>query len=259
MQDGVALARLRDDLIPAGALDRVVVYFMGYPLAQQAYSQLLAALGVGGYRDEALAQAGAVDWGDDHFTCFQYDYDWRRDIAESAAGLDRFIREKRLYIQQEYEERYGIKNHDVKFDIVAHSMGGLVGRYYLRYGTVQLPKDGSPPPVTWAGAQHVEKLVMIGPPNAGAIDALENLVNGYHPSVVLPAYPPAVIGTMPSLYQLLPRGRHRALLDADGLPVADLFSLDLWRQNSWGLADPKQDDVLPYLLPEVADAQSRRQ
>ena len=148
MQIGVQLPQLRDNLIPAGALDRVVVYLMGYPLVQQAYSQLLAALGIGGYRDEALAQAGAVDWGDDHFTCFQYDYDWRRDIAESAAGLDRFIREKRAYIQQEFEKRYGIKNHDVKFDIVAHSMGSLVGRYYLRYGTAQLPEEGGLPPVT---------------------------------------------------------------------------------------------------------------
>ena len=27
-------------------------------------------------------------------------------------------------------------------------------------------------PVTWAGARYVEKLVMIGPPNAGSLDAL---------------------------------------------------------------------------------------
>ena len=157
MQMGVGLSRLQDNLVPAGALDRVIVYLMGYPLAQQAYSQLLSALGIGGYRDEALGRAGAIDWGDDHFTCFQYDYDWRRDIAESAAGLDRFIREKRVYVQQELEKRYGIKNHDVRFDIVAHSMGSLVGRYYLRYGTAPLPEDGSLPPVNWAGAKYVEK------------------------------------------------------------------------------------------------------
>jgi hypothetical protein len=259
MQVGVELPQLRDNLIPAGALDRVLVYLLGYPLAQQAYSQLLSVLGIGGYRDEALARAGAVDWGEDHFTCFQFDYDWRRDIAESAVNLNRFIREKRRYVQREFEKRYGIKNHDVKFDIVAHSMGSLVSRYYLRYGTAPLPQDGSLPPVTWAGARYVEKLVMIGPPNAGSIDALESLVNGYDPSVVLPAYPPAVIGTMPSLYQLLPRSRHQVLLDPRGLPAADLLSPELWQQNGWGLADPKQDKILKYLLPEVAVAERRRQ
>ncbi len=259
MQLGVELGQLRDNLVSGGALDRVVVYLMGYPLVQQAYSQLLSVLGVGGYRDEALAQAGAVDWGEDHFTCFQFDYDWRRDIAESAAGLDRFIREKRAYVQQEFEKRYGLKNYNVKFDIVAHSMGSLVGRYYLRYGTVRLPADGSLPPVTWAGAPYVEKLVMIGPPNAGSIDSLVTLVDGYNPSVFLPTYPPAVVGTMPSLYQLLPRSRHQALLDSDDLPVSDLYALDLWQQNGWGLADPKQDKILQYLLPEVSSANQRRQ
>lgn len=259
MKLGVELGQLQDNLAPAGALDRVVVYMLGYPLAQQAYAQLLSALGVGGYRDEALAAAGAVDWGSEHFTCFQFDYDWRRDIAENAAGLDRFIREKRRYIQREYEKRYGLVNYDVKFDIVAHSMGSLVGRYYLRFGSQVLPPDGSLPPVTWAGAAHVEKLVMIGPPNAGSIESLEVLVNGYDPSVLLPTYPPAVLGTMPSLYQLLPRSRHRALVDPAGRPVADLLSPDLWRENGWGLADPRQEKILQYLLPKVAGAEDRRQ
>jgi triacylglycerol esterase/lipase EstA (alpha/beta hydrolase family) len=59
--------------------------------------------------------------------------------------------------------RFGIKDHDVKFDIVAHSMGGLVARYYLRYGTQDLPPDGSLPELTWAGAQYVDNLIMVGP------------------------------------------------------------------------------------------------
>ena len=41
--------------------------------------QLLGVLGVGGYRDMDLGLAGAIDYGTDHFTCFQFDYDWRRD------------------------------------------------------------------------------------------------------------------------------------------------------------------------------------
>ena len=52
---------------------------------------------------------------------FQFDYDWRRDIVESAKKLDIFIKEKKKYVQIEIEKRFGIKDYDVKFDIVAHS------------------------------------------------------------------------------------------------------------------------------------------
>ena len=31
------------------------------------------------------------------FTCFQFAYDWRRDIVESARKLDGFIKEKKLF------------------------------------------------------------------------------------------------------------------------------------------------------------------
>ncbi len=98
------------------------------------------------------------------------------------------------------EKRYGIKDVDVKFDIVAHSMGGLVARYFLRYGTAELPDDGSLPEITWAGAQHVENLVMIGTPNSGSLDALVNLVDGFRPALFLPHYSSALLGTMPAIY-----------------------------------------------------------
>ncbi len=89
-----------------------------------------------------------------------------------------FIEEKKIYVQNEVEKRYGIKDINVKFDIAAHSMGGLVARYYLRYGTSELPDDGTLPEITWAGARHVDNLVMIGTPNSGSLDSLINLVAG---------------------------------------------------------------------------------
>ena len=91
-------------------------------------------------------------------------------------------------------------------------MGGLIVRYYLRYGTQDLPQDGGLPKLTWEGSRYVDKVIMVGPPNGGSIDALRNLVNGYKPALFLPHYAASVIGTMPSVYQMLPRSRHRILL-----------------------------------------------
>ena len=85
-----------------------VVNFIGFPVELNAYYNILSALGVGGYRDQGLSQAGVIDYGDLHFTCFQFDYDWRRDIVENAQALDRFIQEKTDYVKTEIKRRYGI-------------------------------------------------------------------------------------------------------------------------------------------------------
>jgi hypothetical protein len=138
-------------------------------------------------------------------------------------------------------------------------MGGLIARYYLRYGTQDLPQDGSLPELTWEGSRYVENVIMIGTPNGGSVDALRNLVDGYKPALFLPHYPPAVIGTMPAIYEMLPRSRHRTLLDEQGQPVSDIFDPQLWINNGWGLADPKQDDVLKLLLPQIKNPQKRRE
>jgi pimeloyl-ACP methyl ester carboxylesterase len=251
MGKGKKLEELRDHVKPDGALDRVVVNFLGIPLELNAYYNTLQTLGVGGYRDEELGMAGAVDYGKDHYTCFQFAYDWRRDIVESAKELDHFIKTRAQYVQKETEKRFGLKMHKVKFDLVAHSMGGLVARYYLRYGAADLPEDGSLPKLTWAGAEYIEHLVIIGTPNAGSMDSLEDMIHGASVDSLFPRYPAAVLSTMPSMYQLLPRGRHSPLLRADGEPVADLYDPELWKNQQWGLADPKQDPVRKLLLPDI--------
>jgi hypothetical protein len=259
MKEGVPIGDLTDSVHSDGALDRVKVKFFGLPIQLNAYINILSTLGAGGYLDQSLAsnKLNEIDYGDDHFTCFQFDYDWRLDNVENAKRLKKFIEEKKEYILGEYRKR-GIMKDDVKFDIVAHSMGGLLTRYFLMYGGDDLPGDGTRPEVTWAGAEYVEKVIIVGTPNAGAIGAVETLVMGRDIGPFLPKYEPAIIGTFPSLYQQLPRTRHGAVMDESGRRL-DLTDPEVWISLGWGLADPGQEEVLEWLLPEVSDPAKRRE
>jgi len=258
MQKGTPLKELNDGIVSDGALDRVKLNVLGLPLQLNAYANILCTLGVGGYRDSQLGDAGAIDYGDGHYTCFQFDYDWRRDNVENARRLHEFMIEKRAYVREEIRKRYGVQREDVKFDIVAHSMGGLIARYYLQYGDADLPEDGSIPAVTWRGRELVDKVVLVGTPSAGSVQALLQLVNGFQPAPILPKYEPAVLGTMPSIYQLLPRTRHRAAIQSDTRASLDVYDINVWEEMNWGLLSPGQDHVLRELLPEVTDAEERR-
>ena len=94
MQRGTTLAELRDNVRSDGALETIDVSLFGLPYSLKAYHGILRTLGAAGYLDKSLitgAPAGAdlpaeaepngtLDWGDHHFTCFQFDYDWRRSI-----------------------------------------------------------------------------------------------------------------------------------------------------------------------------------
>jgi hypothetical protein len=84
------------------------------------------------------------------------------------------------------------------------------------------------------------------------------LIDGLKPAPLLTTYPAAIVGTLPSVYQLLPRSRHHPLLDVNGQPVPDVFNPALWEHHGWGLADPAQEELLEKLLPEIADPLERR-
>lgn len=259
MRLGADLRELRDEVEPIKVLDQFRMSILGTPIVLRVYVHLLGILGVGGYQAEELASE--IDYPDDHYTCFQFPYDWRRDLPENAQRLHEFILEKRRFVESQNLKRFGRSVALVKFDVVAHSAGGVLLRYYLRYGPADLPADGSVPVQNWAGAEQIERAILIAPPNAGLIEPFQGLIEGKRFHWLLPAYEPAIIGTMPAVYQLLPRARHGAVevSESGRRDRADPLSFDTWVQMGWGLADPRQEEVLRVLLPRIKDAAQRRQ
>ena len=109
-------------------------------------------------------------------------------------------------------------------------MGGLVARYYLRYG-------GAEPggPVTWAGARRISRLIVVATPNAGSIFSLNAVLHGNPVGMSNTTLAPRVVAHMPSIYQLMPPLEASPLVDHRGDPVgADLHSVETWRRFGWG-------------------------
>lgn len=239
MRPGVPLDKLRDDVRADGALRRLAITrFLGI----SAYERLLNALVVGGYRPTV----DLLDSDKQHLTCFEFGYDWRRSNFENAAALGEFIREKRKLIQNDQRRRTG-RTSPVKFDIVGHSMGGLIARYYLMHGGTRIP-DAKNPGVSWAGARDIRRLVQVGSPNAGSMQAFLQADNGMDLVPFTPRFQPAVIGTMPSVYELLPRNVDQPLLDQRGGQL-DILDPEIWEKYRWGLLNPDHDNHLAELLP----------
>lgn len=257
MEKSKALRELQDSVEPAGIMDRANVQVMGFSFTLPGYDALLDNLRKAGYVDDpaVLKERNCPQ------SLFTFAYDWRRDVSENAARLDLFIRAKRAELQKEYERIYGLKNYDVHFDVVGHSLGGLVSRYYLMYGNQVLDTDNKTlPRLNWAGNEFVDKLVIVGTPNDGYMDTFYEMVNGLELVPGAPVYPSGVIASFPVYYQMLPgiNGGKVYYPDSPGTAL-DLFAASTWIDHNWGLADPANDQYLQVLLPEIKTFEERRQ
>ena len=256
--DGSNLDDFDDGVYATGVLDSLEVNLVALSLNLKAYLNILRMLGVGGYRDEELGLSGAIDYGDKHFTCFQFPYDWRRDNAENAKRLNAFLLEKKAYVEAERKRRFGIDD-PVKFDIVAHSMGGLVTRYFLRYGdqgSAASAKDYALE-LNWSGCEHVDRVIMIGSPNNGSPKSLVSAHDGFSFSVILNSFPSGLVASLPSIYQLFPNGPEPAVYDEETGEPLDHFDVETWDRRGWGMLNPDQDHVLQQLIPDVGSAEER--
>jgi pimeloyl-ACP methyl ester carboxylesterase len=159
---------------------------------------------------------------------YVFAYDWRQDNVAIARRLDALIEQ----IRRDYGDP------TLKVNVIAHSMGGLVTRYYLRYGTVDALAGDDAFPINMAGAGKVGTVVLLGTPNLGSVRALQSMLLGHR--VGLRRIEPEVLATMPSVYQLLPHPLTDWSVDPSGRDLdLDLYDVTTWKRMQWSVFDPQ--------------------
>lgn len=201
------------------------------------YGKIVETLGeTGGYN---LAQVGQpVDASKKNYYVFYYD--WRQDNTVSARQLADFIDQ----IREDY------KQPSLKVDIVAHSMGGLITRYFIRYGKQDVLNDNDfDQKVNMYGAERLRRVILLGTPNLGSIKTLNLFITGV--KIGINKIGTETLATMPSLYQLFPHPINDWIVKSDGQPLdRDLFDVNIWRRFQWSIFDP---EVRKELLAKFDD------
>ena len=202
----LALAPGQNDIEPCGLI-REVSYFGIF--SQDIYGPFIDRLVAAGYRDGE--------------TLFVFDYDWRLSVLDNADRLAAFI---------DAEIPTGA------FDVVAHSMGGLVARTYAankgeNARIARLISAGSP----WRGSVQVFELLRDG----------WGLANGLLGGIEV--FRRNAIG-FPSTFEMVPH--YDGCCDADRPEaVFDVTSLDAWSGLNWPGIDRQS-------LPDLSDVEARQ-
>lgn len=201
---------------------------------QDFYDKLIRTLeGPGGYHCVAADQVDA------NTDCVLFSWDWRKDLVAAARDLD-ILTERLAQLRD---------GPNLRVDILGHSAGGLITRYFLRYGGTDVLGD-TRREITNAGAQRVHNAILIGTPNFGSISALQQAIMGLDAG--LTRIKPEVIATMPGLYQLLPHPERAWMIDINGRRIArDVYDPATWRTWQWSIFDP---DVRRRVVRRFPDA-----
>ena len=193
-------------LQPAGILEKVPIIPLLYSV--DGYGSMLEVLQEYGKGRRA--------------TIVPFSYDWRDDLMVSARKLDTVIHD--LHTEGATDIR-----------IVAHSMGGLMTAYYLRYGT----QDPAQAVETWAGAAQLTGVALVGVPFKGTMIAFRNSQYGVTIGLNRTLLQPTAVASFPATYYLLPAMDTDVLLTRDLQPMMGAVrDGNNWTAYRWGLLKP---------------------
>jgi len=220
------LSQNKDSLVP-GDVIRNVQLLKILPEVE-IYDKLIGALQIRGGYTEGKWDNPTVKGYEDTFYVFSYD--WRLDNVENA----------RLLVRKIEKLKQTLKRPNLKFNVIAHSMGGLIARYAAMYGDADLP-SGKPRP-TWIGAKNFSKVFLLGTPNEGSVQSLDALINGFSyigGGLNLPFVQNVSefdTFTIPSIYQLLPHSGTMTAYDENFKPIElDIFDAKTWDEYGWNV------------------------
>lgn len=214
--DPKTLEPIASRLQPSGLTDTVA--------GKDFYGNIIKVLEqAGGYHAASAGHPGKP--GQREYYIFTYD--WRQDNVVTAGKLADLIDT----IKQDHADP------ELNVDLIAHSMGGLVARYYLRYGREDVLDDNDFP-INFSGARNVRHTVLLGTPNLGSVGSLHAFIEGS--KVGFRSIPPETLATMPSIYQLFPHSLQNWLITAKGKSLdRDIFETEIWRRFQWSIFNPE--------------------
>ncbi len=210
------------------------------------YGKIIETLSsVGGYQLKQVGQP--INPADKNYYVFLYD--WRQDNVKSAQQLCDFIEQ----IRKDYNDP------DLKVDIVAHSMGGLITRYYLRYGRQDVIDDNDfDQKLNLYGAERVRRVVLLGTPNLGSSKTLNLFITGL--DIGINHIGTETLASMPSLFQLFPHAVTNWIVSLDGeMLERDLFDVEIWRRFEWSIFNPEVRKRLRAKFTDETKAQAHLQ
>jgi len=204
-----------------GLVEPYAVFRRG--LGRDFYGQILDTLeGPGGYRRRQPGEP--IEARQRNY--YVYLYDWRLDNVAAVGGLHELIERLRA--------DYGDPN--LRVDILAHSNGGLLARYYARYGTADR-LDGATAVPSHAGTSAIRRLLLVGTPNLGTMQPVLSHVRGEE--IGLRKVPPEIVATTSGAPQLMPHSAIPWLMDRHGAVVErDVFDIETWREFQWSIFTP---------------------
>ncbi len=193
-------------------------------LGRDFYGAVLNTLeDVGGYTRRRVGDPGEPTGR----TYYVYLYDWRLDNVAAVQGLHELM--------ERVAEEHGNSRQQV--DVLAHSNGGLLARYYARYGTADVLTE-NPVPASGNGSHRVRRLLLVGTPNLGSMQPVLSHVRGEE--MGLRHIPADVVATCSGAPQLMPHPEHVWLVNRRGEPVdLDVYDIETWRELGWSIFSAK--------------------